>query len=80
MADGRVIERETGPVLITVDGETVPTLCIFGDANSTPLLGAVTLEECGLAPDPVAQRLIPVVGYALAAGQASNIASAIPAQ
>jgi hypothetical protein len=43
------------------------TLCIFGDPETTPLLGAVTLEECGLAPDPVHQRLIPVVGLLIAA-------------
>lgn len=78
MADGRVIEREIGSILVTVDGKTVPTLCIFGDATSTPLLGAVTLEECGLAPDPVAQRLIPVIGYALAGYRATG--TALPAR
>ncbi len=52
----------TGLVLVTVDGETVAASCIFGDAGSLPLLGAVTLEECGLAPDPVQKRLVPVTG------------------
>ena len=80
MADGRVIEREIGSILVTVDGKTVPTLCIFGDPESTPLLGAVTLEECSLAPDPVAQRLIPVIGYALAARRTAAIAPAFPAR
>jgi len=62
MANGQIIDREAGLVLITVDGETVATTCIFGDADSLPLLGAVTLEACGLAPDPVRQRLVPVIG------------------
>jgi predicted aspartyl protease len=62
MANGQVIEREAGLVLVAVDGETVATMCIFGDPDSLPLLGAVTLEECGLAPDPIRQRLVPVVG------------------
>ncbi len=62
LANGQVIDREAGPLLITIDGETVATTCIFGDPNSLPLLGAVTLEECGLAPDPVRKRLIPVIG------------------
>jgi clan AA aspartic protease len=66
MADGRVIEREAGLALITVRNRTVATLCIFGDVESMPLLGAVSLEELGFAADPVQQRLVPVVGYALA--------------
>ncbi len=48
--------------LLTVDEETAATTCIFGDPDSMPLLGAVTLEECGLAVDPVRKRLVPVVG------------------
>jgi predicted aspartyl protease len=70
LADGQIIERESGLVLITVDGITVATTCIFGDPGSLPLMGAVTLEECGLAPDPVRQLLIPTVG--LLASLATN--------
>ena len=68
LADGNIIEREAGQIRITVDGESVFTLCIFGDPETMPLLGAVTLEEFGLAPDPVRQRLIPVVGLLAMAG------------
>lgn len=67
LADGTVIEREAGQILVTIDGERVITLCIFGDPGTMALLGAVTLEECGLAPDPVRQRLIPVTGLLAAA-------------
>ena len=38
----------------------LPTLVIFGDKESEPLLGAVTLEEFGLAIDPVNKSLMPV--------------------
>lgn len=62
LANGEIIERASGLVLVTIDGITVATTCIFGDPDSIPLLGAVALEECGLAPDPVARRLVPVVG------------------
>lgn len=65
MASGQIVERDSGWALITAAGVTVPTICIFGDAESIPLLGAVALEECSLAPDPVRQRLVPVVGLAL---------------
>jgi clan AA aspartic protease len=67
LADGTVIEREAGLAAIEINGERVYTVCIFGDADSTPLLGAVTLEEAGLAPDVVRQRLVPVVGLLMAA-------------
>lgn len=33
-----------------------------GDPGAIALMGAVTVEECGLAPDPVRQRLTPTVG------------------
>ncbi len=65
MANGDIVQRESGWALITADGITVPSICIFGDPNSIPLLGDVTLEECGLAADPVRQRLIRVAGLAL---------------
>ncbi len=66
MADGQIIEREIGFALVQLDGVRVATICVFGDPDTTPLLGAVTLEEAGLAPDPVQRRLVPVVGLLLA--------------
>lgn len=62
LADGSVIERDGCEVVVEIDGAQRTTVVIFGDPNSEPLLGAVTLEEFSLAPDPVAQRLIPVEG------------------
>lgn len=72
MANGEIIERGMCQVLITADNETVATMCIFGNHGSRPLLGAVTLEELGMAPDPVRQRLVPVVGYLLAVYRSSE--------
>ena len=46
--------------MVTLEGETLPTLVIFGAEGSEPLLGLVTLEEFGLGVDPVDERLVPV--------------------
>lgn len=62
LADGRVTESDLGHVLLAIEGRAHPVLCVFAEAESEPLLGAVALETFGLAPDPVARRLIPVPG------------------
>ena len=64
-ADGRVVTREMAVTMMRWDGTALPTLVVFGDPGSVPLLGAYTLEGFGLAPDPVNRRLIPVRGLAL---------------
>ena len=61
-ADSRIIERDATEVPIRIGDEKLSSLCIFGDEGSQLLLGAVTLEGFGLSPDPVNQRLVPVVG------------------
>jgi hypothetical protein len=44
-------------------GERIqPTLAVFGDPGTEPILGAFTLEGFGLGVDPVNRRLIPVPG------------------
>ena len=63
LADGQILARGAVIVLITIEKETLPTLCLFGTRGSEPLLGAVTLEEFGLGVDPVGKTLIPVVGH-----------------
>jgi clan AA aspartic protease len=60
IATGEIIEREIGIVQIQIKEEQGPTWVIFGDKKSEPLLGSVTLEEFGLAVDPVNKALIPV--------------------
>ena len=72
LANGQTIERDAGLVLIRLDGTTVATTCIFGDADSLALLGAVTLEESALAPDPVQKRLVPVTSLLASFGLSSE--------
>ena len=63
LADGRRIEYEISQMRVRIDGRERFTICIFGDAGATPLLGTVTLEEFGLSVDPVNKRLTPVPGF-----------------
>ncbi len=60
LADGKVIERDGCEVVAEIDGNRLTTIAIFGDPGSEALLGAVTLEQFSLAPDPVSKRLVPV--------------------
>ena len=62
LADGRKLEMQVGRALVRLgDGEEV-TLVIFGEDDVAPLLGAVTLEDFLLAPDPIRGRLMPIPG------------------
>jgi len=60
LADGTIIERDGTEVPVEIDNARLTTVVIFGDSGSEALLGAVTLEQFSLAPDPVARRLVPV--------------------
>ncbi len=60
LADNRVIEKPLGEVGIEIDGfKATATPVIFGEEDVF-LLGSVTMEQLGLAPDPVERRLKPV--------------------
>ena len=66
--EGRTTERGAAEILMTLDGRTLHTLCLFGDPGDLEVLGAYTLEGFALAIDPVQRRLIPAIVYgALAA-------------
>ncbi|MBI4503266.1 MAG: retroviral-like aspartic protease family protein [Gemmatimonadetes bacterium] len=60
LGDGREITHEIAWVRIRLHGRTQPTIAVFADPGSEPLLGVVTLEEFRLAVDPVNRRLLPV--------------------
>ena len=62
LGDGRVVETEVGEVPIRIGNEVIATTCAFANGGERPVLGAVALEQFLLAPDPVNQRLVPVVG------------------
>jgi len=60
LAGGRVVEGWVGEVGIEVGGRRASaTPAVFGD-EGIYLLGSVTMEQLGLAPDPVEKRLKPV--------------------
>ena len=61
VADGRRIEMDYGQAWVTIDGESVTTIVVFGEDQDAALLGAYTLDGLALAVDPVAQRLVPTV-------------------
>ena len=67
LADGRIVERELTEVPIRIDGKTRTSICVFAEEESPALLGAVTLEQFLLAPDPVHQKLVPVTGLMMMA-------------
>ena len=72
-ADGRIVQRDLAIAMVRWDGETMPTLVVFGGATDAVLLGAYTLEGFSLAPDPVNRRLVRVRGLAM-----GNVASMLP--
>ncbi|GBC70567.1 hypothetical protein HRbin02_00335 [Candidatus Calditenuaceae archaeon HR02] len=71
LADNRVIERPLGEVGIEIEGfRATATPAVFGE-DDVYLLGSVTMEQLGLAPDPVEKRLKPV--EALLMNSSSNL-------
>ena len=60
LANGERATYPAGQVSIRLNGEELFTLFLAGPAGCLALLGAVTLEEFGLAPDPVRKSLVPV--------------------
>jgi predicted aspartyl protease len=49
--EGRAAERGMAEILLTLDGRTLHTLCLFGEPGDLEVLGAYTLEGFGLAID-----------------------------
>ena len=66
LGDGRVIEADVGEVPVRIGDEVRTTVCAFARNGERAVIGAVTLEQFLLAPDPVHKRLVPVVGLAMA--------------
>jgi predicted aspartyl protease len=64
-ADGRRSESELGEVVLRIDGRTRQSICVFGEEDTPPLLGAYALEGFLLGVDPVNKRLVPVEGMRL---------------
>ena len=62
LASGERVSYPAGQVAIQLNGEEIITIFLTGPVGSLTLLGAVTLEEFGLAPDPVRKTLVSVGG------------------
>ncbi len=59
---GERVTYPAGQVAIQLNGEEVITVFLAGRPRCLALLGAVALEEFGLAPDPVRKILVRVGG------------------
>ncbi len=60
LANGKVVEKPLGEIGIEIEGRCASaTPVVFGD-EGVFLLGAVTMEQLGLAPDPIEKKLKPV--------------------
>ena len=68
LADGNRMECDLGQTYIRLNDIEQMTLVVFGQEVTDPILGAVTLEEFLLAPDPIRQRLVPVDGLMMHVG------------
>ena len=62
LANGRQVMYSIAWIRVRIDGRSQPTIAVFGDPGSEPLLGVFTMEGFGLAADPVNRRLMPVPG------------------
>jgi predicted aspartyl protease len=69
--EGRTTERGLAEILITLEGRTLHTLCLFGEPGDLEVLGAYTLEGFGLAIDPVQRRLVRAIVYGAASAARS---------
>jgi clan AA aspartic protease len=67
LANGERQRRPVAQARISIGGPAFFTYCAFAGEGEELLLGAVALEEAGLAVDPVNKRLVPAAGYALTA-------------
>lgn len=62
LADGREVLYGMAWTMVRLNGKLQPTLVIFGDEGTEPLLGVFTLEGFGLGVDAVNERLVPTPG------------------
>jgi predicted aspartyl protease len=60
--DGRRLELEIGEARVLLEGREHTRIVVFGEDESTFILGADTLQGASLAVDPVGHRLIPTDG------------------
>lgn len=59
LADGSVVDMETGGANLEFMGRTARATVVFGADNAGPRLGAIALGDAGMEVDPLNQRLKP---------------------
>ncbi len=69
--EGHLIERELAPVFVGTDGFTGGDNVVVAEPGDMEVIGSHTLESLGVTVDPVSKKLVPTVGLALAATDAS---------
>ena len=62
MADGREVRYPVAWTPIRIGDRARPTVVVFGEPGSQPILGVFALEGFRLAADPVNRRLVSVPG------------------
>ena len=63
-ADGSAKEYELGQAMVRINGDSAPTIVVFGEEDMrVPLLGAYALEGLALKVNPLEGRLETIVGY-----------------
>lgn len=60
LADGTLIVRSIGDAWVRIGDEVHSTICVLGDEEAEPLLGAFTLEGFSLIADTTNERLVPM--------------------
>src|SRR3989475_12758948 len=63
LANGREEEWPIGLVMMTLENQELPTVCLIGPNGGPALLGAGTLEGVPLSLAPVAKRPLPGHSY-----------------
>lgn len=59
LADGRLLQRDAGAALFTIDGKSLSIPVAFAEPGEESVLGATALEALGFAADPVEKKRIP---------------------
>lgn len=60
LANGEKVTRKTGDAYFVYEGKGGYAKVIFGEEDDSNLLGAMTLEACGLILDPLKRELRPL--------------------
>ncbi len=60
IANGQTMERDYGMSFIQVEGRWCASNIVFSHDADIPVLGMNTLDEAGMAIDPIKKRLVPV--------------------